>query len=97
MLHLISQSVLHQAVVERLAAGDDVVLMQGPVWSALKGHAGNTRLLQLFAQDCRVYVLQELLTVNGIEISRLLAGVNVIDYSGLVALTVKNPVIHSWC
>jgi len=96
MLHLVSQA-LQQAIVERIAAGDDVVLQQVSVWAALNGHADNAKLLQLFALPSQVYVLREMLEVNGIETSRLLAGVKVIDYPGLVDLTVKNPVIHTWC
>ena len=97
MLHLVSLPVLQQEIVERIAAEDDVVLQQGAVWAVLKGHAGNAKLLRLLAQGCRIYVLQEMLTVNGIETPHVIAGVNIIDYAGLVELTVKNPVIHTWC
>ena len=97
MLHLVSQAPLRQEIVERIVAGDDVVLQQGTVWAALSGHADNAKLLQLLALPAQVYVLREMLEVNGIESSRVLDGVNVIDYFGLVELTVKNPVIHTWC
>ncbi len=97
MLHLVSLSPLRQEIVERIAAGDDVVLQQGTVWAALRGHADNAKLLQLLAQSTQVYVLKEILEVNGIVSSQVLAGVNIIDYPGLVGLTVKNPVIHTWC
>jgi len=97
MLHLLSLSALQSEIVERIASGDDVVLQQGTVWAARKGHADNSRLLQLLAQHSQVYVLLEMLAVNGIELSQLLPGVNVIDYPGLVELTVKNPVIQTWC
>lgn len=97
MLHLISIPVLQQEIVDRIAAGDDVVLQQGAVWAAFNGHADNLKLLHLFSRQASVYVLQEMLTVNGIEPSQLIIGVNVIDYAGLVELSVKNPVIHTWC
>jgi tRNA 2-thiouridine synthesizing protein B len=97
MLHLISQAPLRQEIVERIAAGDDVVLQQGTVWAALNGHADNSKLLHLIAEGCQVYVLSEILEVNGIEIPQVLTGINVIDYPGLVELTVKNPAIHTWC
>jgi tRNA 2-thiouridine synthesizing protein B len=43
-----------------------------------------------------LYALTEALQVNGIEPERIIAGVELIDYAGWVALTVKNPVIHTW-
>lgn len=97
MLHLISQSPLKQEIVERIAVGDDVVLQQATLWAALQGHVDNAKLLQLLALPSQVYVLQEMLEVHGIDPLQILTGVNVIDYPGLVELTVKNPVIHTWC
>ena len=44
----------------------------------------------------RLYVLADDLEVRGIAVSELVTGIEVIDYAGLVALTVKNPVIQSW-
>jgi sulfur relay protein TusB/DsrH len=97
MLHLLSLTVLSPEIVERIGARDDVVLQQGLVWAALKGHADNAKLLSLLAKQCQVCVLQEMLAVNGIENSAVLAGVKIIDYPGLVELTVKNSAIHTWC
>lgn len=97
MLHLVSLSPLPPEVAERMAAEDDVVLQQGSIWAALKGHADNAKLSHLMAEGCFIYVLREILEVNGIDDTQILAGVNIIDYPGLVDLTVKNPVIHTWC
>ena len=97
MLHLVSQSSLPQEIVERIAAGDDVVLQQGAIWAVLSGHADNAKLLSIFALPAQIYVLREILELNGIDFSEVLAGVNIIDYQGLVELTVKNPVIQTWC
>ena len=97
MLHLVSVSNFQQEIVERIAAGDDVVLQQGAILAAINGHAGNSKLLQLLAQESRVYVLQDMLAVYGIKPGQMLAGLKVVDYAGLVELTVKNPVILTWC
>ncbi|QWF71502.1 hypothetical protein KEF85_03210 [Methylomonas paludis] len=97
MLHLISQLGLAQEVVERIAAGDDVVLQQGALWAVWAGHTDNAKIFQLLARPAQVYVLQELLTVNGIGANDVLAGVQIINYAGLVDLSVINPVIHTWC
>lgn len=97
MLHLLSQMPLQAALIERIGSGDEVVLMDGAVCAALTGHNGNALLRQLLSQSCRVYALQEMLLVHGVEQQRLLADVEPVDYAGLVELTVRNPVIHSWC
>lgn len=96
MLHLVSQASLQQEIVERIDIGDDVVLQQGAVWAVLTGHVDNAKLLRLLALPCQVYVLREMLTVYGIEVSQVLTGIRITDYPGLVDLTVKNPVIHTW-
>lgn len=96
MLHLLAQP-LQQEIVERIVAGDDVVLQQGAVWAVLAGHRDNRLVSQLLALPASVHVLHDLLEVNGIDASQVLHGVGVIDYPGLVELTVNNPVIHTWC
>ncbi|OAI04304.1 hypothetical protein A1353_13665 [Methylomonas methanica] len=97
MLHLLSQLPLQAAVIERIGSGDDVVLMDGAVCAARAGHSANDLLRQLLSQSCRIYALQEMLLVHGVEPLLLLSGVESVDYAGLVELTVQNPVIHSWC
>jgi tRNA 2-thiouridine synthesizing protein B len=97
MLHLIAETCLSQAVVERIAAGDDVVLQAGSIWSVLDGHQDNSKIGTLLAKPCQVYAMQDLLLANGIVAQQILCGVATIDYSELVELTIKNPVIHTWC
>ena len=97
MLHLIADSSLSEALVARIANLDDVVLQAGSAWSAYAGHEGNAQLYQLLSQGCGVYVLKDVCAMQGIELQKLLPGVKAIDYPGLVELTVKHPVIHTWC
>ncbi|WP_347986909.1 DsrH/TusB family sulfur metabolism protein [Methylomonas sp. AM2-LC] len=97
MLHLLSLPVIPPEILERIAPGDDVLLQQGLVWCARLGHHDNSWLLQLLDRNSQVYVLREMLSVQGICTSNILAGVQIIDYAGFVDLAVKNPVIHTWC
>lgn len=97
MLHLLSQSPLPAAIIERIGSGDDVVLLDSAVCSALVGHQSNFLLGRLIAAGCRVFVLEELSQVYGIQPERVMADVKPVDYAGLVELTVQHPVIHSWC
>jgi len=97
MLHLIAENSLSQAVAERIARGDDVILQAGVVWAAYIGHRDNDKLSALLAAGCRVYALQDVLAMSGIARQDLLEGVQAIDYPMFVALTEQNPVIHTWC
>lgn len=97
MLHLVAEASLSPALLERMAKGDDVVLQAGAVWAAFSGHKDNAKLSTLLGMGCHIYALNDVLAMNGIQHRQLLAGVVPIDYAQFVELTVKNPVIHTWC
>ncbi|WP_305906593.1 sulfurtransferase complex subunit TusB [Methylomarinum sp. Ch1-1] len=96
MLHLIGRTPVDCAILERIDSGDDVVFQQVAVWSALKGHALRGQLRRLLENNSRLHVLRDDLLANGIEVEQLQAGVEVIDYSGLVELAVANKVCKTW-
>jgi len=95
MLHLIFQSPLECAVLERVAAGDDVVFLDSAVLGLLKNSRWAEHLKSL-AESCQLFVLGDALKVRGISEVELATGLTVLDYGGLVALTVKNTAIQSW-
>jgi len=97
MLHLVADDRLTEAVVGRIAVADDVLLQAGCAWAAYRGHRDNAKVVQLLKQRCGVYVLSDVLAANGMQVDRLLPEVKIIDYQAFVALTVDNPVIHTWC
>jgi tRNA 2-thiouridine synthesizing protein B len=97
MLHCIAENSLTLSVVERIGAGDDVVLMSESVWAAYVGHQHNALLQALLQKSCRVFAMQDLVQVFGIDPSRLLQGVEDIDYDALVELTEHHPQILTWC
>ncbi|MDD5462716.1 MAG: sulfurtransferase complex subunit TusB [Methylococcales bacterium] len=95
MLHLISQSPIDTAVLGRIDSGDDVVFLENSVLRVLQKSSLSDTLTRLLDGN-RLYVLSEDIQVRGITSDELVEGIEVIDYAGLVALTVKNPVIQSW-
>jgi tRNA 2-thiouridine synthesizing protein B len=95
MLHLIFQSPIDSAILERIDSGDDVLFLENAVLRILKKGSFCAALTQLLIQN-RLYVLVDDIEVRGIGIAELLEGIEVIDYSGMVDLTIKNPVIQSW-
>ena len=95
MLHLIFQSPINAAILERITAGDDVVFLENSVLRLLKKGSLNDTLAQLLKRN-RLCVLAEDIEVRGIVAEELVNGIDVIDYAELVSLTVKNPLSLSW-
>lgn len=95
MLHLISASPVAPAVLERIDSGSSVVFLENAVLSILSNGQLNARLAGMLA-DHRLYVLAADLLMRGIDADRIVQGIEVIDYQGLVGLTVAHPLIHSW-
>ena len=95
MLHLISQSPIESAVLERVADGDELVFLDNAVLRLLQQGELN-QILSVLLKNHRLYVLADTLTVRGISVEELVQGISVIDYPQLVALTVKHSVIQSW-
>jgi tRNA 2-thiouridine synthesizing protein B len=95
MLHLIFQSPVDKAVLDRMASGDVAVFLDSAVLSVLKnGKIAGTLSNKLNSN--RFCVLSEDMKVRGILTVELIAGLEVIDYPGLVNLTVENSLITSW-
>ena len=95
MLHLIFQSPIDIAILERIDSEDDVVFLENSVLRILKKGSLCDILTQLLERN-RLCVLADDIEVRGIVTDELVKGIEVIDYSELVSLTVKNPLIQSW-
>ncbi len=95
MLHLIFQSPIESAILERIDSGDIVVFLENAVLRTLQNSAISNTLVQQLGRN-RLCVLSDDIAVRGIIPDELIKGVEVIDYAGLVELTVNNPVIQSW-
>ena len=95
MLHLIFQSPIETAILERIDSGDDVLFLENAVLRILaKGSLGS--VLTELVKHNRLFVLADDINVRGISATELVKGIEVIDYSEWVDLTVKNPIIQSW-
>lgn len=95
MLHLIFQSPIETAVLERIEPGDAVVFIGNAVMTLLSGGALAERLAAM-VKNRPLYALSDDAVMRGIAYDALVAGIDVIDYSGLVALTLEHKVIQSW-
>ncbi|MFZ2312902.1 MAG: sulfurtransferase complex subunit TusB [Methylobacter sp.] len=95
MLHLIFQSPIEVAILERIDSGDVVVFLENAVLRILQNGLLSGTLTQQLKRN-RLCVLSDDIVVRGIAVDELVNGIEVIDYSELVELTVNNPVIQSW-
>ena len=95
MLHLVFQSPVEAAILQRIDVGDDVVFLENAVLRVLQQGNLNNALTELL-KSARLYVISDDMAVRGILPDELVKGLEVIDYAGLVTLTVNNPVIQSW-
>lgn len=95
MLHLIFQSPIETAVLERTEAGDVLVFLENATLRILQNGTLADSLTGKLATH-RLCVLAEDLVIRGISPDALIKGIEVIDYAGLVDLTVKHPLIQSW-
>ncbi|MDD5411566.1 MAG: sulfurtransferase complex subunit TusB [Methylobacter sp.] len=95
MLHLIFQSPIETAILERIDSGDVVVFLENAVLRILQNGLLSGMLTQQLKRN-RLCVLSDDIVVRGITADELVNGIEVIDYSELVELTVNNPVIQSW-
>ena len=95
MLHLIFQSPLDSAVLERIAVGDEVIFLENAVLRLLKNCVFSAALTQQLTKN-RLFVLADDLLVRGLNATDLVAGIEVITYAQWVDLTIKNTVIQSW-
>jgi tRNA 2-thiouridine synthesizing protein B len=95
MLHLIFQSPIETVILERIDSGDDVLFLENAVLRILEKGSLCPALTQLLKHN-RLFVLADDIKVRGISVSELVKGIEVIEYSEWVNLTIKNPLIQSW-
>lgn len=95
MLHLVFQSPIETAILERIDPGDTVVFLENAVLRVLQNSAISDTLTRQ-ADRNRLCVLSDDIAIRGIAPNELIKGLGVIDYAELVELTVNNPIIQSW-
>lgn len=96
MLHLIFQSPLQTATLERMAAGDVAVFMESAVLNLMQ-NSNYADILSNKLRTNRLLVLSEDMLIRGAQPLELVPGLEIIDYASLVVLTTENPLICTWC
>lgn len=98
MLHIVNKSPLERNAVEsclRLATkGSAVLLIEDAVYAATKGTAVSAKVQAAMA-NLKVYALAPDMEARGVA-SRVMEGVNLVDYSGFVDLVAEHNNCQSW-
>ena len=95
MLHLIFQSPIQTAVLERVSTGDAVIFFENSVLRLLKG-SENSACLEKMSLNCSLFVLIDDIETRGILPEELISGIKVMDYPAFVTLTTQHKLIQTW-
>ena len=99
MLHTVNKSPFEKNSLEsclRLAnTGDEILLIEDAVYAATPGTVVSEKMEAAISNHA-VYALGPDLFSRGIDPAGLLEGIQVVDYSGFVDLTVKNDKVQAW-
>ncbi len=93
MLHLVFE--LSPVTFQRLANQAGIIFLNNAVLGLLKNSAWQITLAELLSTT-PCYVLNEDLTLRGIETNLLCDGIIPIDYAQFVQLTVNHTPIQTW-
>ena len=99
MLHIVNKSPFEKnsfgSCLNHALAGDSILMIEDAAVGAIKNSSFSSSLEQALT-DKKVYVLGGDLSARGIDNSRILEGIEIVDYSGFVELTVNNETTQSW-
>ncbi len=99
MLHTVNKSPFERNSLEsclRLSsAGSAILLYEDAVVGAIKGTSIADAMSSALA-DRAIYVLGPDLAARGLDQSKLIDGINVVDYTGFVGLTADNESVNAW-
>ncbi len=98
-LHTVNKSPYDRNSLEaclRLAGkGNAVLLLEDGVYGAIKG--GNASgMVEKALSDVSIYVLGADMKARGVDESKIIDGIKVVDYKGFVDLTVENDKVNAW-
>ena len=99
MLHIVNKSPFEKTAfkscLNHAKAGDTILMIEDAAVGAIKNSSFSDSLTSALA-DKKVYVLAGDLAARGIDQSRMIDGIEVVDYAGFVDLTVNNETTQSW-
>lgn len=99
MLHIVNKSPFERnalaSCLGHALEGDAVLMIEDAVVGAIDGSSFAEQIKSALA-DKSVYVLGADLAARGMQESRVIEGIQVVDYAGFVDLTADNEKTQSW-
>jgi len=81
--------------LDHATAGDSILMIEDASVGAIQGSLLSENLEQALI-DKKIYVLGADFSARGLDKSRIIDGVEIVDYSGFVDLTIDNETTQSW-
>ncbi len=98
LLHTINKSPFDRnsfdSCVAHVRKGSSILLIEDGVYAATQGTAAAKKLESLM-KDVKVYALQPDVNTRGMQ-SKMLDGVNLVDYGGFVDLVTRHTAVQAW-
>ena len=95
MLHLMYQSPLDIATLQRISNKDSVLFLENSLFQLLKKGASK-KLLTKNLSSQSLFVLKDEIQLRGIMEHELIDTIHVINYEAFVNLTLENSLIQTW-
>ncbi|MCK4493896.1 MAG: sulfurtransferase complex subunit TusB [Methylococcales bacterium] len=95
MLHLIYQSPLEIATLQRISTDDSVLFLENSLFQLLKKGTSESLLTKNLSSQS-LFVLKDEIQLRGIMENELIDTIQVIPYEGFVNLTLENALIQTW-
>ena len=99
MLHIVSESLLETAILERyrtrIGDGHSVLLIEDAVL-AVQPDCAVASLLDTIMAQLQLFVLSEDLLVRGISLNQLEGKIEPVNYAGFVDLVAEHKQVQSW-
>ena len=98
-LHTVNKSPLDRNALESAVGhatkGSAVLLIEDGIYGAMKGTAKSALITDAIG-DISFYVMGPDLKARGIDESKVIDGIKVVDYKGFVDLVAEHDVTQSW-
>ena len=98
-LHTVNKSPFERNSLEnclRLATkGSAILLFEDGIYGAMKG-TEKSAMVEKALGEVSIYALSADLKARGVDESKLIDGIKVVDYKGFVDLTVENDKVNAW-
>ncbi len=99
MVHTVNKSPFEKnslkACLDHATKGSSILFIEDGIYGALKGTTYSDSVSNVM-NDVKVFVLGSDLKARGMSEDSILDGIEIVDYSGFVELTVKHDVVQSW-